>query len=120
MSLSQKVVAGLGVKVLGCAQALLQIIEFFLLGPTPHKFLLTTTPDYLAEGPCNMGESQQEPVVEIGKDQKALKLSECGWGWPVMDDLDLGWIHMYSMLINDVDQVMDPVHAKGAFFQVGI
>jgi hypothetical protein len=28
--------------------------------------------------------------------------SECGWGWPVTDDLDLGWIHMYAMLINDV------------------
>jgi hypothetical protein len=49
-----------------------------------------------------MGESQHEPVVEIGKAQEALKLSECGWGWPVMDDLDLGWIHMYAMLINDV------------------
>ena len=33
---------------------------------------------------------------------KALKLSECGWGWPVTDELDLGWIHMHTMLINDV------------------
>jgi hypothetical protein len=54
-----------------------------------------------------MGESQHEPAVEIGKAQEALKLSECGWGWPVTDDLDLGWIHMYTMLINDVAQVMD-------------
>jgi hypothetical protein len=99
---------------------MLQIIERLLLGPTPHKFLLTTTPGYLAEGPCNMGESQHEPAVEIGKAQEALKLSECGWGWPVTDDLDLGWIHMYAMLINYVAQVMDPVHAEGAFFQVGI
>jgi hypothetical protein len=67
-----------------------------------------------------MGESQHEPVVEIGKAQEYLNLSECGWGWPVMDVLDLGWIHMYSMLINDVSQVMDPVHAEGAFFQVGV
>jgi hypothetical protein len=67
-----------------------------------------------------MGESQHEPVVEIGKAQEAPKLSECCWGWPVTDDLDLGWIHMYAMLINDVAQVMDPVHAEGAFFQVGI
>jgi hypothetical protein len=81
---------------------LLQIIERLLLGLTPHKFHLTTTPGYLAEGPCNMGESQHEPAVEIGKAQEALKLSECGWGWPVTDDLDLGWIHMYAMLINDV------------------
>ena len=49
-----------------------------------------------------MGESQHEPTVEIGKAQEALKLSECGWGWSVTDDLDLGWIHMYTMLINDV------------------
>jgi hypothetical protein len=49
-----------------------------------------------------MGESQHEPAVEIGKAQEALKLSECGWGWLVTDDLDIGWIHMYSMLINDV------------------
>jgi hypothetical protein len=51
-----------------------------------------------------MGESQHELMVEIGKAQEALKLSECGWGWPVMDDLDLGWIQMYAMLINDVVQ----------------
>jgi hypothetical protein len=67
-----------------------------------------------------MGKTQHEPIVEIGKAQEALKLSECCWGWLVMDNLDLGWIHMYSMLINDVAQVMDPVHAEGAFFQVGI
>jgi hypothetical protein len=29
-------------------------------------------------------------------------------------------IHMYAILINDVSQVMDPVHAEGEFFQVGI
>jgi hypothetical protein len=49
-----------------------------------------------------MGESQQKPVVEIGKAQEPPKLSECGWVWPVTNDLDLGWIHMYAMLINDV------------------
>jgi hypothetical protein len=37
-----------------------------------------------------MGETQHEPVVEMGKTQEALKLSEFCWGWPVMDDLDLG------------------------------
>jgi hypothetical protein len=49
-----------------------------------------------------MGESQHKPVLEIGKAQEALKLSECGWGWPLVDDLDLSWIHMYDILINDV------------------
>jgi hypothetical protein len=37
-----------------------------------------------------------------------------------MDDLDLGWIQMYAMLINDVAQVMDLAHAEGEFFQVGV
>jgi hypothetical protein len=91
-----------------------------VVGTDPTQIFLTTTPVYLAEGPCNMGESQHEPAVEIGKAQEAPKLSECCWGWPVTDDLDLGWIHMYAMLINDVAQVMDPVHAEGAFFQVGV
>jgi hypothetical protein len=37
-----------------------------------------------------MGETQHKPAVEIGKAQEALKLSECFWGWPVIDDLDIG------------------------------
>jgi hypothetical protein len=90
------------------------------LRPTPHKFFLTTTLGYLVEGPCNIGESQHELAVEIGKAQEALKLSECGWGCLVMDDLDFGWIHMYTMLINNVAQVMNHVHAEGEFFQVGV
>jgi hypothetical protein len=49
-----------------------------------------------------MRESQHEPTIEIGEAQEASKFSECGWGRPVMDDLDLGWIHMHTMLINDV------------------
>jgi hypothetical protein len=67
-----------------------------------------------------MGESQHKLAIEIGKAQEAPELSECCWGWPVMDDLDLGCIHLYTMLINDVAIVMDPVHDKGAFLQVGI
>ena len=67
-----------------------------------------------------MGESQHKPMVEIGKAQEALKLSECCWGWLVIDDLGLGWIHMYAMLINVLSQVMDPIHAEGSFFQVGV
>jgi hypothetical protein len=82
---------------------LLQFIETLLLGHVPHNFFLTATPSYLAEGTCDMRESQHEPAIEIGEAQEALKLSEHGLGWPlVMDDLDLGWIHMHTMLINDV------------------
>jgi hypothetical protein len=92
---------------------LLQIIEHLLLVPSPQKFLPTTTLGYLVESPYNMGESQHETVVEIGKAQEALKLSECGWGWPIMADLVPGWIHMYTILINDVAQIMDPVYTEG-------
>jgi hypothetical protein len=76
---------------------ILQVIESFLLGQNPHKFFLTTTPSYLAKGPCDMRESKHEPVIEIGETQEDLKFSECGWGWPVTDDLDLGWIHMHTV-----------------------
>jgi hypothetical protein len=67
-----------------------------------------------------MAESQHETEVEIGKAQESMKLNECGWGWPVTNDLDIIWIHMYTMLINDVAQVMDHVHIEGSFFQVGV
>jgi hypothetical protein len=49
-----------------------------------------------------MRESQHECAIEIGEAQEALKLSDCGWSWLVTDDLDLGWIHMHTMLFNDV------------------
>jgi hypothetical protein len=67
-----------------------------------------------------MGESQHEPVVEIGESERVLKISECVWGCPVMNDLDLGWIHMYAMMINYVAQVMGHVHGEGSFIQVGV
>ena len=67
-----------------------------------------------------MRESQHKPTVEIGKAKEDLNLNECGWGWAVVNELDFGWIHMYAMLINDVAQVMNSIHAEGEFFQVGI
>jgi hypothetical protein len=57
-----------------------KIIEILLLGLDPCKVFLTTTPVYLDEHACNMGESQHEPVIEIGKDQEDLKLNECCGG----------------------------------------
>jgi hypothetical protein len=97
-----------------------QIIEFLLLLLPPHEIGPITTLGHLAEGPCNMGESQHEPSVEIGESQESMKLSQCGQGWPVIDDLNLRWINMYPMLIKNVAQVLDPIHAKRTFFQVGI
>jgi hypothetical protein len=38
----------------------------------------------------------------------------------VTDDLDIRLMNMYPMLINNVAQVLDHVHAKGALFQVGL
>ena len=49
-----------------------------------------------------------------------MKLSECGWVCLVMNDLDLVQIQMHPMLIQNVAQVLDPIHAKGAFFKICI
>ena len=57
------------------AQAMLQIIKCLLLFLPPRKIFPTTTLGHLAEGPCNMGESQHEPSIEVGQSQEALKLS---------------------------------------------
>jgi hypothetical protein len=81
---------------------LLQIMEILLLGQPPHKCFLNTPHGYLVEGPCDMRESQHKPTIEIHKAQEASKVNECGLGWPVMDDLDVGWIHMHTMSINEV------------------
>jgi hypothetical protein len=79
-----------------------QIFECSFLLLPPYEIGPTTTLGHLVEGPCNMGESQHEPSVKIGESQEALKLGQCGRGWPVMDDLDLSWINMYPILINNV------------------
>jgi hypothetical protein len=102
LSRSQRDVAGPVVKVLGLSTSTASNHECLLLGPYPHKIFLTTTPGYLVEAHAIWENPNTKCTVEIGKAQEAPKLSECGWGWPVMDDLDLGWIHMYTMLINDV------------------
>jgi hypothetical protein len=99
---------------------ILKIIKFSLFLLPTHKLVPTTILVHLAKGPYNMGESQHEPLVEVGQSQEAMKLSQCGQGWRVTNDLDLSWIDMYPILINNVAQVLDPVHAKIAFFQVGI
>jgi len=54
-----------------------------------------------------MREPQHEPAVEIG------------WGWPISNDLDLGWIHKHPSFINNVSQILNLGHAKSAFLQIG-
>ena len=66
-----------------------------------------------------MRESQHEPTVEISKTQKAMKLCQICWGWPIPNDLDLGRIHMHPPFINNVSQILNLGHAKSAFLQIG-
>jgi maltodextrin utilization protein YvdJ len=54
-------------------------------------------------------------MIEVGKGQEALKLSECCRGWPVTNDLDLGWIYMDNILIYNVSKALDLVHVEGTF-----
>lgn len=65
-----------------------------------------------------MREPQHEPKVEIGKAQKATKICLSGWGWLIPNDLYLGWVHMYTLLINYVPQILNMGQAKGSFLQV--
>jgi len=65
-----------------------------------------------------MREPQHEPVVEIGKAQRVAKLYYSGWGWPILNNLYLGWIHMHALLINDVPQILNLGHAKSAFLHI--
>ena len=62
-----------------------------------------------------MRETQHEPIVEISKTQKYADLFQSGWGWPIPNDLYLRWVHMYTLLINDVPQILNLGQAKGEF-----
>ena len=48
-----------------------------------------------------------------------MELYQSGWGWPIPNDLDLGWIHMHPSFINNVSQILNLGHAKSAFLQIG-
>jgi hypothetical protein len=49
-----------------------------------------------------MREPQQEPTVEVDKAQQAAELCQSCRGWPIVNELDLGWVHMHPMFIHDV------------------
>ena len=66
-----------------------------------------------------MRESQHESAVEISKTQKATKLCYSGRGSPILNDLDLGWIHMHPPFINNVSQILNLGHAKRTLLQIG-
>ena len=48
--------------------------QMLIVVPSPHKIFPATTLGHLDEGPCNMGESQHKPSVEVGQSQEASKL----------------------------------------------
>jgi hypothetical protein len=62
-----------------------------------------------------MRESQHEPTVEVGEAQEATELYHSLRGWPVMNELDLGRVHMHPMFIHDVPQVLNLIHVNQAF-----
>jgi hypothetical protein len=66
------------VKVLGLSTRDASNHRVLVVGTRPTQISPYHHPGYMDEGPCNMGESQHEPAVEIGKAQEASKLSECG------------------------------------------
>ena len=96
-----------------------QFYECLLLRFRPKEFCSRSSLGDLTQGPSDMRESQHEPSVEISKTQKAMKLGYNGWGWLVLNDLDLGWIHMHPPFINNVSQILNLGHAKSALLQIG-
>jgi hypothetical protein len=98
---------------------MLQLFECLLLRFRPKEFFFHSSLGDLTQGSSDMRESQHKPVVEIGKTQKSTDLFEGGWGWPIPNEFDLGWIHMHPPLINNVSQILNPGHAKSALLQIG-
>lgn len=96
-----------------------QLYEHLLLRFRPKEFFFCSSFGDLTQGPSDMREPQHEPTVEIGKTQKVAELYQSGWGWPIPNDLDLGWIHMHPLFINNVSQILNLGHAKSAFLQIG-
>ena len=65
-----------------------------------------------------MREPQHEPAVEISKTQKVAELCQSGWGWPILNDLNLGWIHLHPLFINNVSQILNLGHAESTSLQI--
>jgi hypothetical protein len=67
-----------------------------------------------------MRELQHKPMVEFGKAQEVVQLGHCLRGRSITDDLDLGWIHMHTLFIHDVSQILYYLHVEGTILQIGI
>jgi len=95
-----------------------QLCECLLLKFRPKSFFFHSSFGDLTQGLSDMREAQQEPAVEFCKTQEAAELHQSGWGWPTPNDLDLGWIHVHPLFINNVSQILNLGHAKSAFLQI--
>jgi len=100
-------------------KAVIQLNECLLLGLKPKNFVFHSILGNFTQRPSAMRESQHKPLIKIGKAQKSCKALLEWFGTPILNYLDLSQIHMHALIINDVSHILDLVHAKGAFLQVG-
>jgi hypothetical protein len=70
--------------------------------------------------PSDMREPQHKPIVEVGEDQEATELGHYLQCCPIMNELDLSWIHMRTLLIQYVSQILNYFHVEGTLLQIGI
>jgi hypothetical protein len=72
-----------------------------------------------------MREPHHKPLVEVGEAQEVVKLSHFLQGQPIVDELDLGWIHMYTLKEHLSSFMMYPKYwilciCEGTLLQIGI
>ena len=84
------------------AEVMFQLYESLLLRFRQKYIFFCSSFGDLTQGPSGMREPQHQPAVEISKTHKAVELYQSGWGWPILNDLDLHWIHMHPPFINNV------------------
>ena len=67
-----------------------------------------------------MSESKHKFAIKFGEAQEDVEICYSFQFWEIMNELDLGWVHMHPMLIHDVSKVLNPLHVKRTFLQIGI
>jgi hypothetical protein len=67
-----------------------------------------------------MREPQQTLTIEFGEAQEATELNQCLQGREIVNELDLGWIHMNTLLIHYVSKILYSIHVEGTLLQIGI
>jgi hypothetical protein len=67
-----------------------------------------------------MREPQHKLAVKVVEVEEAMELGQCLRGQPIADDLDLGWVHMHTLLIHNVSQLLYSLHVEGTLLQIDI